>query len=185
MLHESFPLPARCVAAALCFGLAWAAFGRRPATGEPDCRRPGIVWAAGFAAAWLVLAGDGAAFLISHYARWWLPVVGVGIVGSWFVLRRERGTPHGRRRAAGAVVLMIASPFLSRLPGVNSASASLADLVERATGIWPWEAEQLVEQAMGSAAMLLVAALIAWAAWRVPERPLRQEALPLDGTANA
>lgn len=160
-------MPARLTLAAICLGLAWWTFGRAPNPEAPDRRRPVIVWAAGFLAAWLMLAGEGFVFLFSRLnTRGWLPVVAVGIVGSWFVVRGDRGTPHCRHWAAGAVGLMIASPFLSRLPGVGPATGALEGLVESVTGLRRWAAQKLVDEVLGAAAILLVAALISVAAWR-------------------
>ncbi|MFH5805227.1 hypothetical protein [Alienimonas sp. DA493] len=168
MLYELFPLPARIVAAAVCLGLAWWAFGRASAPGEPDRRKPSAVWLSGFAAAWLVLAGDGFEFLFSRHAREWLPVVAVGIAGSWFVLRGTRGTPAGRRFAAGAVLLMIAAPFLSRLAPVLESVFRLSDRLAAAAGVQPWELEDFVGEGLGCVVTMITAGLIAFAAWRPP-----------------
>ena len=164
MLSEFFPPSARFVAAGVCLGLAWWAFGRK---GLPR-RRPRVVWAAGFAAAWLVLAGEGFVFLFSRGARWWLPTVAVGIAGSWFVLRGERGTTIGRRLAAGAVLLMVASPFLSRAGAVLETRYDLTGRLSGWAGLSIWELNDVVGEGLGGVAMFLTAALIAVAAWRPP-----------------
>ncbi|NNJ25794.1 hypothetical protein [Alienimonas chondri] len=158
-----FPL---AVAAA---GLAWWAFGRRPAPGEPDRRKPWAVWSAGFAAAWLVLAGEGFVFLFSRNAKWWLPVVAVGITGSWFLLRGTRGTRRGRRWAAGAVVLMIAAPFLSRAEAIVRTNRDVAEWILDPLGAISWWYWPLIGEGLGGVAVLLTAALIAAAVWRPTE----------------
>ena len=172
MLSESFPPPARFAAAGVCLGLAWWAFGRKGAA----TRRPWVVWAAGFAAAWLVLAGEGFVFLFSRGARWWLPTVAVGIAGSWFVLRATRGTTFGRRLAAGAVLLMIASPFLSRASAVLESRYDLTGRLSGWTGLSIWELNDVVGEGLGGVAMFLTAALIAVAVWRPPTPPVPDDA---------
>ncbi|MEM9701706.1 MAG: hypothetical protein AAF907_04615 [Planctomycetota bacterium] len=184
MLTDAFPPAARFVAAAVCLGLAWVAFGRSPRPGEPDRRRPWAVWASGFAAAWLVLAGEGFVFLFSRGAREWLPVVAVGIAGSWFVLRGRRGGARGRRLAGGAVLLMVAAPFLSRVSAIIETNETLARFVIEPLGISTWYS-YLIGEALGGVAVLLTAALIAAAAWRPPTLQEGEEEQPDDEVLRA
>ena len=164
MLSDLLPLPSRAALAAVCLGLAWWAFGRAGAA----TRRPWAVWAAGFCAVWLVGAGEGFAWLFGRGGKYWLPVVAVGVAGSWFVLRGTRGTAAGRRWAAPAVGLMIAAPFLAKAGEVAQARYDLTNQLTRLTGLSRWEMAGTVKDGLGGVAVLLAAGCLAAAAWRPP-----------------
>ena len=166
-MTESLTPPVRVALAAACAGLAWWAFGRGVR------RRPGLMIAAGLTAAWLVMAGEGAALLISGNAKWWLPTVAAGVAGSWFVVRGRRGTPAGRAWAAGCVALCVAAPLLSRAEAVTD---SRYDLGERFLKFVPWrERDRVLHETLRSTAVLLAAGCLAAAAW---ERRVEPEAPP-------
>ena len=164
MTPGSFPVPVRLAAAAVCAGLGWWAFGRAGAPG----RRPGLALAAGFTAAWLVLAGEGVAFLIGRHARGWLPAVAVGVAGSWCVLRGRRGSSAGRRWAAVACALLVAAPFLSRANTVAKALFAPNERLAAWTGQSMWETDAYVTDGLGGLTVLLGTACVAAAVWLVP-----------------
>ena len=151
------PPAARVALAAIAFALAWATFGR----GEN--RRPWVVAAAGLGCGWLALAGEGAAFLIAHHAKWWLPTIAVGVAGSWFLVRKTRGTPAGRHWATGCVALCVAAPLLSRAGAVVEQYADLAGRLIPFTS--PWHAQEVTVTALRSTAILLAAGCVAAACW--------------------
>ena len=153
--------PVRVALAAVCFALAWTAFGRGPR------RRPGVMLAAGVAAAWLALAGEAVSFLSFRGAKWWLPTVAVGVAGSWFVVRGTRGTLTGRRWAAGAVALCVAAPLLSRAEPVIESRYELAEVV--VPFVHPWHRHEVLYEGLRGLAILLAAGCVAAGAW--PRRP--------------
>ena len=162
LIPPGLPWAARLPLAAAALGLAWWRFG--PRAGRP---RPGAVWAAGCAAAWLVVGGDGATWLVEHGAAAWLPVCIVGAAGTFPLVRGEwRGARlTGRRRAwyAAAVGLILCGPPLALLDSIGEARRATVSVVRDlfpAVGyeLWEWMSAALGGAMTAAAAAAVIAA---------------------------
>ncbi|NNJ25796.1 hypothetical protein [Alienimonas chondri] len=174
MLSDAFPPAARVVAAAVCLGLAWWAFGRRPAPGEPDRRRPGLVALAAAGGGWLLIAGDAWEWLTMHGGRWWIPTTVVGVLGT-IPLLAKRGSRHVRRWAGPVAGLMIVAPFVASLFEISQTERAFARLLAAPTGFREWEIRYAVAAGFRAAAVSAVTGLLVVAAWPRPAGVSRDE----------
>ena len=167
MIPAGLPLWVRLLLSGAALGLAWWRFG----TGRAGGRRPGLVWAAGFAAGAIVVGGDGAAWLLQHGAGAWLPVCGVGLLGCFPLIRgRWRGEPlAGRRRAwyAAAAGLIVLGPPVALLDRIEAARRTAERTVTEVLPSsvlthWGWD---LLSEIVRAVLIGAAAAAIGTAAW--------------------
>jgi len=84
----------------LLFGIAGIALSRAPDTARTYLLGAGVIYVVLFAYGLIVGSGDDANFVPVNTADDWLHLVlGVGLLGSWFVTREPGGMPAGRPTA--------------------------------------------------------------------------------------